>query len=148
MGLKVSTEKTKTMRINARNQDRIVVNEIDIEDVDEITSLGEKVCKEGGGMKDLKNRRFKVRIHQIENMWHSNNIPRKTKLRLYKTLVVPVLLYGCETWNMNKGDDKALDVFHNKCLRKILRIKWQDHVSTKELLERASMKPLSGMDGL
>ena len=61
MGLKVSTEKTKTMRINARNQDRIVVNEIDIEDVDEITSLGEKVCKEGGGMKDLKNRRFKVR---------------------------------------------------------------------------------------
>ena len=44
---------------------------------------------------------------------------------------------------MNKGDDKAIDVFHNKCLLKILRIKWQDHVSTKELLERASMKPLS-----
>jgi len=44
---------------------------------------------------------------------------------------------------MNKGDNKAVDVFHNKSLQKILRIKWQDRVSTKELLETASMKPLS-----
>ena len=44
---------------------------------------------------------------------------------------------------MNKGDDKAIDVFHNKCLQKIQRIKWHDYVSTKELLERASMEPLS-----
>ena len=64
-------------------------------------------------------------------------------MRVYKTLVEPVLLYGPETWKMNKGDDKTVDVFHHRCLRKILRIRWQDHVSTKELLERAGMKPLS-----
>ena len=39
--------------------------------------------------------------------------------------------------------NKAVNVFHNRCLRKILRIRWQDRVSTKELLERAGMKPLS-----
>ena len=44
--LKVSTERTKVMRINARNQDKIVVNEIDIEDVDAFTYLEAKVCKE------------------------------------------------------------------------------------------------------
>ena len=38
--------------------------------------------------------------------WSFNNISRKTKSRLYKKLVVPVLLYGCETWKMNKGDKK------------------------------------------
>ena len=143
--LKVSTEKTKTIRINARDQDRIVVNERHIEDVDELTYLGAKVCKEGSGMKDLKNRRSTARgaFIRLKNMWRSNTISRKTKLRLYKTLVVPVLLYGCETRKMNKADDKAIDILHNKCLRKTLRIKWQDHVSTKELLERASMKPLS-----
>ena len=103
------------------------------------------MCKEGGGMKDLKNRRSKARgaFIRLKNMWRSNSISRKTKLRLYKTLVVLVLLYGCETWKMNKGDDIAVDVFHNKCLQKILRIIWQDYVSTKELLERASMKPKS-----
>ena len=89
-------------------------------------------------MKDVKNRQSKARgaFIKLKNVW-------KTKLRLYKTLVVPVLLYGCRTWKMNKGHDKAIDLFHNKSLRKILRIKWQDHVSIKELLERASMKPLS-----
>ena len=44
-------------------------------------------------------------------IWVSNNILRKTKLRLYKTLVVPVLLYGSETWKMNKGDDKAAIIY-------------------------------------
>ena len=41
------------------------------------------------------------------------------KLKLYKTLVVPVLLYGCETWKMNKGDDKLVDMFQSKCLRSL-----------------------------
>ena len=95
-------------------------------------------------MKNLKNRLSKARgaFHKLK-IWISYNILRKTNLRLYKTLVVPVLLYGSETWKMNKEDDKAVHVFHNRCLRKILRIRWQDHVSTKELLERAGMKPLS-----
>ena len=45
---------------------------------------------------------------------------------------------------MNKGDNRAVNVFYNRCLRgKILRIRWQDHVGTKEQLERAGMKPLS-----
>ena len=56
---------------------------------------------------------------------------------------MPVLLYGCETWKMNKSDDKEIDVFQNKCIRKILEVRWQDHVSTEELLERAEMEPLS-----
>jgi len=44
VGLKVSTEKAKVMRINARKQEKIVVNEIDIDDLDKFTYLGAKVC--------------------------------------------------------------------------------------------------------
>ena len=76
--------------------------------------LGAKVCKEGGGMRDLNNRSWKDggAFNKLK-IWISNNFLRKTKLTLYKTLVVPVLLYGSETWKMNKGDDKAVNVFHN-----------------------------------
>ena len=83
-------EKTKAMRINARNQEKIIINGQDIEDVDEFVYLGAKVCKEGGGMKDLKNRLSKARgaFNKLKKIWSSNNILRKTKLRLYKTLVV------------------------------------------------------------
>ena len=74
--------------------------------------------------------------------WSSKSVTRKTKLKLYRTLVVPVLLYGCETWKMNKSDHKEIAVFHNKCLGKI-EFGWQDHVRKEELLERAEMEPLS-----
>ena len=50
---------------------------------------------------------------------------------------------GCETWKMDGADDRAVDVFHNKCLRRMLQIQQQDHVSTEEPLERADMEPLS-----
>ena len=145
VGLKINKEKTKAMRINARNQKKIIINGQEIKQVDEFEYLGAKVCKEGGGMKDLRNRLSKARggFNKPKKIWISNNISRKTKLRLYKTLVVPVLLYGSETWKMNKGDDKTVNVFHNRSLRKILRIRWQDRVSTKELLERAGMKLLT-----
>ena len=124
MGLKINMKKTKAIRINARNQEMITIDGHGIEEVDEFTYLGATICKEGGGMKDLQNRLSKARVAfvRLKKIWSSKNIPRRTKLRLYKTLVVPVLLYGCETWNMNKGDDKAVDVFPNKCLRRILRI--------------------------
>ena len=53
------------------------------------------------------------------------------------------LHYSCETWKVNKGDNREIDVFRNKCLRRILGVKWQDKVNTQELLARAEMKPLS-----
>ena len=98
VGLKINNEKTKAMRINARNQEKIITNGQDIEDVDQFVYLGAKVCKEGGCMKDLKNRLSKARgaFNKLKKVWNSNNILRRTKLRLYKILVVPVLLYGSE----------------------------------------------------
>ena len=42
-----------------------------------------------------------------------------------------------------QGDDRAVDVFQDKSLRRILQIQWQGHVSPQEPLERADMKPLS-----
>ena len=47
------------------------------------------------------------------------------------------------TWKMNKGDDNLDYVFNNKCLRRILCVRWQDHIMTEDLLKRAEMKPLS-----
>ena len=89
-------------------------------------------------MKDPKNGLSKARsaLVRLKRIWRSKTILRRKKL--YKTLVVPVLLYGCETWKVNKGDDRAVDVFDNKCLRRILQIQWQDHASTEELLLRKS----------
>lgn len=44
---------------------------------------------------------------------------------------------------MNEGDDRMIDVFQNKCLRKVLRIGWQEHVTAREVLVRAEIRPIS-----
>ena len=147
VGLKINVQKTKMMRINSSSQELFTIGTRHdrIEDVEEFCYLGATVCKDGGGMKDLKNRLSKARgvFTRLRKIWRSGNITRKIKLRLYKTLVVPVLVYGCETWKMNQGDCKLIDVFNNKCLRRIMRVRWEDNVSTDELLEQANCRPLS-----
>ena len=64
-------------------------------------------------MKDMKNRLYKVRgaFVKLKKMWNSKSISKRTKLRLFKTQVVSVLLYGCETGKTNNGDDKRLMCF-------------------------------------
>lgn len=57
-------------------------------------------------------------------------------------MVVPILLYHCENWNMNQGDDKVIDLFLNNSLRRILKIRWQDHVKMTEQLQYASIESL------
>ena len=59
-------------------------------------------------------------------------VSRKTKIRLYKTLVKPVLMYDCETWKMSECDAKKIDVFQNRCLRRIIKIKWQSKISNRK----------------
>ena len=68
----------------------------------------------------------------------SRVIGKTTKIRLFNTNVKSVLLYGAETWRMNKTTLKRIQTFVNQCLRKILGIQWMDKVSNKDLWERTS----------
>ena len=78
---------------------------------------------------------------KLNRVWNSSSVSRKTKIKLYKTLVKPVLMYGRETWKMNEGDARKIDVFQNRCLRRIMKIK--DKICNRELLERANVERLS-----
>ena len=73
----------------------------------------------------------------------ARNISRKTKAMLSKTLVLSMLLYGCGTWKMTKGEEKKLNIFQTQCLRRNFRIRWQQHVPNKEVLEMAGTDPIS-----
>jgi len=55
-------------------------------------------------------------------MWRASNISSKTKIKLYETLVIPVLLYGSECRCLRKTDEKKILVAEIAWLRRILRI--------------------------
>ena len=114
-GLWVNVGNCKVMRVNARNNEVITVNGLALEDVEKFIYLGATVCKQGGGEEDIKARLGKARgaFVKLNQVWNSSSVSRKMKIRLYKTLVKPVLMYGCATWKMNEGDAKKIYVFQN-----------------------------------
>jgi hypothetical protein len=49
----------------------------------------------------------------------SHLISKNLKIKIYKTVILPVVLYGCETWSLTLGEERRLRVFENSVLRKI-----------------------------
>uniref|UniRef100_A0A8C9WNT6 Reverse transcriptase domain-containing protein n=1 Tax=Scleropages formosus TaxID=113540 RepID=A0A8C9WNT6_SCLFO len=64
------------------------------------------------------------------------NISTKTKIRLFRTLILPVLLYGSETWTLLKSDINKLEVFQMQCLRQILGVYLRDRHCNKIIREK------------
>ena len=63
-----------------------------------------------------------------------------TKLKVYRSMVLPTLLYACETWTVYQRHAKKLNHFHTSCLTKLLKIKWQDRIPDTEVRKRAGMQ--------
>ena len=139
--MKINKEKTKTIRINSRNANPIVLDGDDVEDVETFKYLGAYVDKTGGANYDIRCRigQASSAFKRFTKVWNSSSYWRRTKIRLFNSNVVSVLLYGCETWKMNKGDAQRLDVFYHRCLRRILKIRWPMRMSNQEVRRRANI---------
>ncbi|XP_024052555.2 uncharacterized protein LOC112104472, partial [Terrapene carolina triunguis] len=74
-----------------------------------------------------------------------HNIRMSTKLLVYRAVVLSSLLYGCETWTLYRRHIKQFEAFHMRCLRNIMKIRWQDKVPNLEVLERAQMTSIEMM---
>ena len=74
------------------------------------------------------------------SIWDQSGIRLDTKLEVYRSVVLPTLLYACETWTVYQRHAKRLNHFHTSCLRKLLKIKWQDRIPDTEVLKRAGMQ--------
>ena len=60
-------------------------------------------------------------------------------------MVIPVLLYGCETWTLNKDLKRQIDVFGTRCLRWIMGYRWYDFVSLQRLFRETDSRPITSM---
>ena len=123
------------MRINARNDQRIKVNDEQVDDVEEFLYLDALLDKEGGATKDIQQRLSKARqtFYRLQRIWNSSEISRKTKIQLFKKIIRAVLMYGCEAWKLTKTEAKKLDAFQYKCIKLILRIRWPRTISHQQI---------------
>jgi hypothetical protein len=101
----------------------------------QVVYLGSIIDNTGGTEADIATRIQKAQaaFSMLSKIWKSGAYSTQTKLRIFNTNVKAVLLYGCETWKNSRSITAKLQVFINKCLRKILRIFWPDQISNSAL---------------
>ena len=135
IGLSINAKKTKVLTNSDLTQQPIEINNNRLEYVDKFIYLGSIMNLEGGTEQDIKTRLGKARsaFAKLQQLWRSSVYSRRTKLRIYQSNVLSVLLYGSECWRMTQQDTNRLSSFHNTCLRKILKVYWPDTISNNRL---------------
>src|SRR6201995_4992747 len=84
-------------------------------------------------------------MKNLNRIWGQSYLSHKTRLRLYMTLVVPILLYAFETWTLTKQDRARVQAFHMRCQRQILGIYWHDKVTNREVTRRTGLTPIGDL---
>jgi len=82
-------------------------------------------------------------FQRMRPIWTSSTISSSTKTWLYSAIVVSIVTYACETWKMTARIAQKLNVFHQRCLRKILQVTYKDHITNEEILRRTCSRKLA-----
>ena len=82
----------------------------------------------------------------LDSILKSRDITLPTKVRLVKTMVFPVVMYGCESWTVKKAERQRIDAFELWCWRRLLRDPWTVRRSNQSFLKEIS--PGCSLEGM
>ena len=122
VGLKLNIQKTK---ITASGP--ITSWQIDEETVETVTIfLGSKITADGDCSHEIKRHLLFGRkvMTNLDGIFKSRDITLPTNVHLVKTMVFPVVMYGCESWTVKKAESPSIDAFELWCWRRLLRVPW------------------------
>ena len=111
-----------------------------METVADFIFLGSKITAEGDCSHEIKRRLLLGRkvMTNLDSMFKSRDITLLTKIRLVKAMVFPVVMYGCESWTVNKAECQRIDAFELWCWRRLLRVPWTARRSNQSFLKKIS----------
>ena len=123
-GLKLNIQKTKIMASGT-----ITSWQIDGETVEIVTDfifLGSKITADGDCSHEIKRPFLHARkaMTNLDSILKSRDVTLPTKVRLIKAMVFPVVMYGCESWTIEKAECQRIDAFELCCWRRLLRVPW------------------------
>ena len=74
----------------------------------------------------------------LDSIFKSRDITLPANVHLVKTMVFPVVMYGCESWTVKKGERQRIDAFELWCWRRLLRVPWTARRSNQSILKEVS----------
>ena len=145
-GMEVNTDKTKALIQPPPGymlpDATITIDEKPLEKADQFCYLGSILSKTPTCDKDVENR---VRAaHSAfgrlnRRVFNNHALTIKTKIMVFRAVVLSTLLYACETWTLYRRQIKRLEQFQQLKLRQILKTKWTDRVTNTEVLARVAL---------
>ena len=138
VGLKLNIQKTKIMASGP-----ITSWEIDgeaVETVSDFNIFGSKITADGDCSHEIKRHLLLGRkvMTNLDSIWKSRDITLPTKVHLVKALVFQVVMYGCESWTVNKVECWRIYAFELWCWRRLLRVPWTARRSNQSILKDIS----------
>ena len=82
----------------------------------------------------------------LDSILKRRDITLPTKVCLVKSMVFPVVMYGCESWTVKKAEHRRIDAFELWCWRRILRVPWTARKSNQSILKE--IRPEYSLEGL
>ena len=82
----------------------------------------------------------------LDSIFKSRDISLPTKVRLVKSMVFPVVMYGRESWTVKKAEHQRTDAFELWCWRRLLRVPWTARRYNQSILKEIS--PECSLDGM
>lgn len=153
LGLKLNVKKTQVLyqpQINCptEEQPNITVDNETLKNVETFTYLGSSLSSKANIDAEITHRlqAAGAAVGKLQTrVFNNNDIYKSTKLKVYKAVVLPTLLYASESWVTYSHNLKALEKFHDRSVRRILGIRWQDLQTTNSVFEQADTTSIEAM---
>ena len=125
--------------------------QIDAETVETVADFvfwGSKITADGDCSHEIKRHLLLGRkvMTNLDSILKSRDITLSTKVCLVKTMVSPVVMYGCESWTVKKAEHQRIDAFELWYWRRLLRVPWTARRSNQSILKETS--PGCSLEGL
>ena len=146
VGLKLRVQKAKIMAPGPITSWQ--TDEGKMEAVTDFIFLSSKIAADGDCSHEIKRRLLLARkaMTNLDSILKSRDIILPTKLHLVKTMVFPVVTYGCESWTIKKAECRRIDAFELWCWRRLLRVPWTTRRTNQSILKEIS--PEYSLEGL
>ena len=129
IGLEVSADKTKYMVMprdqNAGQNHSVRIDNSTFERVEGFKYLGTTLKNRNSIAEEIKSRLRSVNAcyHSVQSLLSSRLLSKNVKIKIYRTTILLVVLYECETWSLILGEERKLRVFENMVLRRIFGLR-------------------------
>ena len=119
-----------------------------VEVVTDFLFLGSKITADSDCSHEIRRRLLLGRkvMTNLDSVLKSRDITLPTKVCTVKTMVFPVVTYGCESWTVKKAEHQRIDTFKLWCWRRLVKVPWTARRSNQSILRE--INPEYSLEGL